>query len=163
MSMRKVKLMLAGVVVASAFGGVALKSAWATPGLDFTGTLVAGPALLDEIHDKGTSEAGDKVEVKTKGLWTSRLMSFRIGPGGHTGWHSHPGPVFVMVTSGTLTLTQADDPLNPVDYPAGSGFMEKVSRVHIAENKGESDVEFEGFILIPLGAPVRIDEEAPAP
>lgn len=90
-------------------------------------------------------------------------MRFRIGPGGHSGWHSHPGPVFVIVTAGTLTVTQADDLLNPVDYPAGTGFTEKTRRVHLAENRGTIDVELEAFILIPPDEPVRIDEEAPAP
>ena len=27
-----------------------------------------------------------------------------FGPGGHTGWHSHPGPVVVLVAQGELTL-----------------------------------------------------------
>ena len=26
-----------------------------------------------------------------------------FGPGGHTGWHSHPGPVVVLVAQGELT------------------------------------------------------------
>jgi quercetin dioxygenase-like cupin family protein len=157
---RKVKLMLAGVAVASAFGAVALRFAWATPGSGFAGVVVAGPVLLDEIDDKWDTDT-EEIELKTRGLWESRVMSFSMAPGGHTGWHSHPGPVFVMVKKGTLTLTQADDLGNPVDYPAGTGFMEEIRRVHRAENHGDSDLEFEAFILIPAGAPVRIDEPAP--
>ena len=30
-------------------------------------------------------------------------------PGGHTGWHSHPGPVFVTIQAGTMTFYDADD------------------------------------------------------
>ena len=66
-------------------------------------------------------------------------MNHRIAPGGHTGWHSHPGPVFVMVTAGTLTKYEADDPdLTPQVYPKGTGFVEYPGVVHI----GTPEIEF---------------------
>src|SRR5262245_52806714 len=30
--------------------------------------------------------------------------------GGHSGWHYHPGPVFVLVRTGALTIYHANDP-----------------------------------------------------
>jgi len=159
MSKMKLKLMLAGVVVACAFGGNAMKFAWATPSLDFTGILVAGPVLLDEVDIKGKSDT-EEVKIKTKGLWTSRVMHFTIAPGGHTGWHSHPGPVFVMITAGTLTLEHSDG--TSAVYPAGTGFVEDPYRVHIARNQSATEgLELDAFILIPIDAPVRIDEDDP--
>ena len=90
-----------------------------------------------------------------------RVVNCRIAPGGHTGWHSHPGPAFVAVTKGTLTLVRADDLDNPVEYPAGTDFVEAIDRVHIAKNAGDGDLEMTGFLLIPKGAPPRVDEPAP--
>jgi quercetin dioxygenase-like cupin family protein len=162
MNKMKLKQMSAGVLVACALGGIALKFAGATPSLDFTGMLVSGPVLLEEIDAKGETETHE-IELKTRGDWTGRIMQFHIAPGGHTGWHSHPGPVFVMVTKGTLTLTQADDPDNPVEYPEGTGFVEDPGRVHIAENRGDVDLDLDAFIWIPLGAAVRVDEDGPEP
>ena len=43
------KLMLAGVFLAGAFGGVALKVAQATPPKGVTNVLIAGPVELDDI------------------------------------------------------------------------------------------------------------------
>jgi quercetin dioxygenase-like cupin family protein len=161
MSKMKWKLMLAGVVVACAFGGTALRFAWATDGGGVGSTLIAGPVLLDEIDIKDVNDTHEKVKIRTKGLWTSRIVHFHIAPGGHTGWHSHPGPVFVMIKAGTMTLEQSDG--SSAVYPPGTGFTEDPYRVHIARNEGDVDLEFDAFILIPLGAPVRIDEDAPAP
>lgn len=159
MSKIKLNMLLAGVLVAGAFGGIAMKFAWATPSLGFTGTLVAGPVLLDELDMKGETET-EEIEIKTKGLWTSRVMHFKIAPGGHTGWHSHPGPVFVMITAGTMTLEHSDG--SSAVYPAGTGFVEDPDRVHIARNQSATEVlELDAFILIPLGAPVRVDEVDP--
>jgi len=154
------KLTIAAVLVAGAFGGAALRFAWATPGAGVMSAVLSGAVLLDEIDTKGESDTHE-VEIKTRGEWEMRVVHFNIEPGGHTGWHSHPGPVFVMVTGGTMTLYQADDLDNPADYPAGTGFVEHAGRVHIARNEGDVDLELDAFLLVPQGAPLRIDEPAP--
>lgn len=158
MNAMKWRVMLAGVFAACAMGGIALRVAWATAGSGVTSTVMSGAILLDEIDTKGESDA-DEVEIKTKGLWETRVVRFRITPGGHTGWHSHPGPVFVMITAGTMTLEQSDGSV--ADYPTGTGFVEDARRVHIARNEGDVDLELDAFFLVPLGAPLRIDEPAP--
>src|SRR5688572_27045366 len=50
----------------------------------------------------------------TIGAWSARMettraseihvLQNRIAPGGSFGWHSHPGPSFVLVKSGTATV-----------------------------------------------------------
>ena len=157
--MSSAKWMVSGVLVACAFGAVALRIAWATNGSGVGSTLVAGPVLLEEMDVKGETDT-EEVELKTKGMWTARVVHFHIAPGGHTGWHSHPGPVFVMITAGTMTLEQSDG--SSAVYPAGTGFVEDPDRAHIARNESATeDLELDAFILIPLGAPVRNDEPAP--
>ena len=160
MSARNWKLMLAGFVVAFAFGASALRYAWATPGKDAVPTVIAGPVTLGPLDMKGET-ATHELELKTTGLSQSIIVRFHIAPGGHTGWHSHPGPAFVMVKTGTLTLYYADDPDVGVDYPAGTGWVEEPGRVHIARNHGDTEVELDAFLLVPLGAPLRTDEPAP--
>ena len=160
MSKLKMKLMLAGVLVAGAFGGIGIGVAWATSGAGVTATLLAGPVTLDEIDLKGESDT-HHFKIKTKGEWETRVVHYRIVPGGHTGWHSHPGPVFVMITAGTMTKYEADDPTDAVLYPAGTGFVEGAGDTHIAGNAGTSDLQFVAFFLTPKGAPIRIDEPLP--
>jgi len=157
----KWKLLVAGSLVAVAVGGFALRFAHATPGQGVTVTTLSGPVALDELDIKAES-ATHAIKIKTRGEWNARVVHHTITPGGHTGWHSHPGPVFVMVTAGTLTKYDANDPdLTPQVYPAGTGFVEGIGDVHIGTNQGHVDLEMVSFMLIPAGAPARIDEPDP--
>jgi len=155
----KSKLLFAGVLFACVSGAVAIGVAWATPAVGTTTALVAGPVALDEIDIVAQSPTHG-VLLKTRGAWECRAVQFTIVPGGHTGWHSHPGPVFVMITSGTMTIYHEDDLTTPVLYPAGTGFVD-YGHAHIAGNAGEVDLKLVAFFLIPQGSNPRIDEPQP--
>ena len=159
--MRKLRwLVFAGILAAGALGGFTLRSAWATPPAGLTPTLLAGPVALDEINIVSQTPTHG-IMIKTRGEWESRVVHFKIVPGGHFGWHSHPGPVFVTVTTGTLTLYHADDPTTPVHYPAGMGFVD-YGDTHFAGNAAATgDVQVVAFFLTPKGSPIRIDQPAP--
>lgn len=53
------------------------------------------------------------------------VQSIDLGPNAATPWHTHPGPVFVTVAEGTLTLETAKESscLRRV-IPAGKGFFD---------------------------------------
>src|SRR4029077_12020816 len=38
------------------------------------------------------------------------VRQLTIAPGGNSGWHSHPGPVLVLVTQGSVVNYHANDP-----------------------------------------------------
>jgi quercetin dioxygenase-like cupin family protein len=161
MSKTRWKLMLAGVFVASAFGVIALRVAWATPPQGVTNTQLAGPIVFDDIHVVSQTPAYG-VMIQTRGQSDGYVRQVRIAPGGSTGWHSHPGPVFVLITAGTGTEYDADDPtLTPIVHPAGTGFVEEVGNTHILVNAGDTDLQVIAFFLVPHGVPPRIDEPAP--
>ena len=166
MNKMKLKLMLAGLLVGCALGVIAMKVAWATPSSapgTITPTVISGPVVLDSL-DLGVEDDFYELELKTTGLSDARVVHFRVTPGGFFGWHTHPGPVFVMVTAGTLTLYHADDPTTGVNYYAGSGFVDQGGgHVHDARNEGDIDVELVAFFLTPQGTPIRIDAPAPSP
>ena len=164
MSNTKWKLTFAGMFVACALGGITLKFARATPSSPpgiLTPTLLAGPVVLDSM-DLKIEDDDYELELKTKGLSDARVVHFRIKPNGFFGWHTHPGPVFVMITAGTLTYYDAHDPDHGVDYEAGTGFVDQGGgHVHDARNEGNVDVELVAFFLTPHGTPIRIDAPAP--
>jgi hypothetical protein len=164
MSKMKWKPMLAGVFVACAFGGIALRFAWATPPSapgTITPTVIAAPVVLGSMNIKIENDTYE-LELKTKGLSDARVVHFKVAPGGYFGWHTHPGPVFVMITAGTLTYYDSDDPTNGVDYDAGTGFVDQGGgHVHDARNEGDIDVELVAFFLTPQGTPIRIDAPQP--
>lgn len=142
--------------------GVAL----ATPG---SGVLGA------PVHVRGTLEptTGDNlvvnsksgVHVKTKGSVDLVTQEIRIAAGGHTGWHSHPGPVLVTVKAGSLRLIYADDTsCEGTVYEAGDSFVDRGDETtHIARVSPFSETVFWATYLVPgtPGAPFRFDEPAP--
>jgi quercetin dioxygenase-like cupin family protein len=67
------------------------------------------------------------------------MPKITIHAGASSGWHAHPGPGFVVVTSGTLVLYQAiDNRCVKSTYAPGQGFVETPGVVHIARNESAS-------------------------
>ena len=154
------KLMAAGAFVAWAFSGVALGTARATPPVGFTATPVVGPVVLDDIRTlHQTPDYG--VMIKSRGLSDVYITHIRIAPGGHGGWHSHPGPSIISVKAGTATLYDECDDFTPHNFAAGTAFVEDAGCVHLLANEGDVDLEVFVIQIVPLDAPRRIDEPAP--
>jgi quercetin dioxygenase-like cupin family protein len=152
--------LLAPTLIACAVGGLAAGLAWATPGQGITTTIISGPTLLEAIHVKSKSDVNE-VDLKTKGLSDVYVVQNRIVPGGHTGWHSHPGPSIISVVSGQATEYRNDDPDATV-YAAGTAFVDEGGdHAHIIVNEGNVDLVLVAFQILPTGAPRRIDIPAP--
>ncbi|HSI81688.1 MAG TPA: hypothetical protein VK919_13655 [Solirubrobacterales bacterium] len=87
-----------------------------------------------------------------------------IEPGGHTGWHSHPGPVVVVVKSGALTYVPAEDrSCQGRTYVAGEAFVDPgQGHVHIARNLSGEDLElWATYFDVPPGGAFRLDRPDP--
>jgi quercetin dioxygenase-like cupin family protein len=154
------KLIVAGALVACGVGGFAAGLVWATPPVGFTSTSIVGPVTLGEFDTM--AEADDwKVRLKAKGLSDVYVTHLQIVPGGHGGWHSHPGPSIISVKAGTATFYDECDDFTRHQYPAGTGFVEDAGCVHILANEGDVDLEVIVMQIVPQGAPRRIDEPAP--
>ena len=161
MNKLKTKPMLAAALVACAFGGIAIGVAWATPSFGLTTTIIAGPSLLSgNLKVKSESEINE-VEFEAKGSSDVYVVHNRIVPGGHTGWHSHPGPSIVSVVSGEATEYRSDDP-DPVVHAAGTSFIDEGGdHAHLVANEGDTDLVLVAFQILPQGATRRIDKPDP--
>jgi len=157
---RKSNLMRAGILIACVMATVALKSAWATPGKSITTTIISGPASLEEVHV--VNESPDHgVKIKTRGMSDVYVVQNKILPGGHTGWHSHPGPSIVSVVSGEATEYRGDQ-AGSVVHAAGTAFVDEGGdHAHLIANEGTTDLVLVAFQILPEGAVRRIDEPAP--
>jgi len=123
-------------------------------------TLAQGSADAIDVQVK----TGDwKLKLDTKGPSTLATTENRVAPGGHFGWHSHPGPSLVIVKSGTSTFYRGDDPdCTPVVHPAGSAYVDPGGVVHTARNESVTeDLVLLVTRLVPEGAAPRIDEPNP--
>jgi quercetin dioxygenase-like cupin family protein len=88
-----------------------------------------------------------------------------IAPGGHTGWHTHPGPTFVAVAQGEGTLYHGMAGCPSVKYTTGAGFMQPPTEVHNMRNEGSTPLVLWAFYALPPGTSntaIRIDQPQPA-
>ena len=133
--------------------------AFSTPSSGQTNTSIL-VGTFDRLNVKKSGEA--RVAVRTKEDVDIATTQATIAAGGFTGWHSHPGPVFVTVTQGTLTVYNAPD-CQPQVYPAGTGFVEpSPKQVHLVRNEGTVEAQFTATFILPVGAVRRIDEPQPS-
>ena len=88
------------------------------------------------------------------------VQEITIAPNGTTGWHSHPGPVVVVVKAGALTYVREDKGVCiETVYAAGTAFVDPgQGHVHNAFNRGtENLVLYATYFDVPSGSPQRID------
>jgi len=95
----------------------------------------------------------------------TQLVTFQ--PGGYSGWHTHPGPVYFTVKTGTLTVYEGDDPTcTAMSFPAGTGAVEagSSSHLHFVRNETNSVAEAVVTYMVPVGttqAQLRSDRGNP--
>jgi hypothetical protein len=78
-----------------------------------------------------------------------------------TGWHTHPGPVFITVTEGALTFYEADDPTcTPRVLMTGEGYLD-TGRGHLVRNESGRPAKDVTVIVAAEGQSFR--DELPAP
>jgi quercetin dioxygenase-like cupin family protein len=73
----------------------------------------------------------------------------------YTGWHTHPGPVFITVLEGTLTVYEYDDPsCTPRVLNKGEGYVD-TGRGHLVRNETDEVAKDVTVIVAPVGKPFR--------
>ena len=113
-------------------------------GLTSAAWMLTGPNLVHADHGvphgtilaRGSFAAPTDIKIKSTLGGEFRVMNVQnsqqalvqqvtIETGAQTGWHSHHGPVVVVVAAGTMTLYQADDPTCTGEtYTTGQAFVD---------------------------------------
>ena len=144
----------------------------ATPASGFSGTTLALGRFGDidtnshQIPSKPQAVPGPATPwlsfQKTKGLSDVYVQNNVWQPGGSTGWHTHPGHSLIIVTAGTVTTYEGDDPsCMPHTYSVGQGFVDEGGdHVHIIRNEGLVEARTVAVQVIPANAVRRIDRPA---
>ncbi len=117
-------------------GAVARKEfGWKAPALAVAATagVLFGWSGLASAHGPGAQGLTPVVEanvavngpIRINAKENARVITTHItvAPGGHTGWHSHPGPHFVSVRTGTVVVYETDCSIRGT-FPAGTGFFD---------------------------------------
>lgn len=125
---------IAGSAIAA---GVVPSAAQTAPPPIAAETLTGRAIFTDDVALKVKLSEGDDVQV-VKATDPSRMATIRftVQPGARFPWHTHPGPVFVNVVQGSLTLVDGET-CGERTYPAGTGFVDLGhGHVHSAYNPG---------------------------
>ena len=166
MKSRLLFVLLVAAVGAAVYGGKVL----ATSSQGFTGTTLA-KATFGEIDSHVVAEPGWQEKIKTQGASDLYVQQNTWDPsacGGcipSSGWHTHPGPSLVIVTQGTVTEYDGDDPTcTPHVYSANgtNAFIDiGGGAVHIIRDESGAVAKTVVVQLVPAGAQRR--EDAPDP
>jgi hypothetical protein len=172
--MRKIRRL----AVLGSVAGAMVAAMLVPPALSTTGSGVSSSEIARGKGDTKIRSHAKKYDIVVANL--------TFQPGGHSGWHSHPGQVIVVIKSGTFTTYFAsssdddddedgDDDDNDNDndndkssckphvFKAGEVYVDSGGNTHIARNEGTVPLEVTATYLdVPRGGAVRIDEPKPS-
>jgi hypothetical protein len=148
-----------GIVCIILIAGCAVMMTNASPAVGVTPTVIArgtyGSFKVKSNNDFFKYDASAKPTVDM----VVRMHDYT--PGSSTGWHTHPGPVYITVTEGKVTFYEADDPnCTPKVVSAGEGYVDS-GNGHIGRNESGQPAKDVSVIIAPVGLPFR--GELPAP
>jgi mannose-6-phosphate isomerase-like protein (cupin superfamily) len=187
--MRAKLILFAGILGAAALT-IGIGVALGTPGSGASSSYVARGTVGDQliVGMPNSVTVSRTVRIKTKrGVVTGRVklkvpgvgaliscgsaacvtlfQVLTIGPGGFTGWHTHPGPTFVAVEQGEGTMYRAASAgCTGVKYGTASGFLQPSTEVHNMRNEGSTPLVLHAFYILPAGTQdtaVRVDQAQP--
>jgi hypothetical protein len=156
--MRK-KLVIIALAISVAGGGVALAShvGEIDPAAVPVGFLAAHNSVAEvPVGPFARAMAGDGAEVT--------VQHIRLAPNQPIPWHTHPGPVFVLVERGAFTYEYAQGS-NCVSttYTASQGFVDQgFGHVHQA-TAGPDGAEIYAVYVFPPGTQNHLIPTDPAP
>ena len=138
----------------------------ATPATGFSGTTLAQATYGDILSHVLSRQPGWAELLVTHGASDLYVQQNTWQPGGSTGWHTHPGPSFVIVTQGSVTAYDSNDRrCTPHVYTAGTANNAFVDpgdgHVHILRNETDAVAQTIAVQLIPAGSTRRQDAAAP--
>jgi quercetin dioxygenase-like cupin family protein len=120
----------------------------------FVSTPLARGTFVDPVNLQLRLEGDPRTEVSHVNDIGDMVMSrITVQPNFSLPWHSHPGPAFVTVTAGQLTVLDGDT-CEARTFGAGDSFIDPgQGHVHVAFNVGNVDmVLYVTYVGVPKGA-----------
>ena len=87
------------------------------------------------------------------------MTKITLQPGDVVPWHYHPGKVYVIVQSGTITEDSGCGGSEVLT--AGEAFEEAIPRVHQVRNEGTEPAVLFATLIVPSGQPLAISTGGP--
>lgn len=152
---------LVGATVVLVLGGAATAVMASAPS-GVTPTVLAR-GTYDEFKLRADPQSPVEIKSKTKSPVDLVVRQHVYAIDSTTGWHTHPGPVFITVAEGELTYYLYDDPTcTPHVLTAGQGILDDGSG-HLVRNESGAPAKDVSVIFAPVGGSFRGELDAPAP
>jgi len=130
--------------------------AWASPPVGVTPTLL-NRATFEPFYVKTDHDSPISFQAKARTDVDIVVRQHDYVGHAYTGWHKHPGPVFITVKTGTLTFYEYDDPTcTPIVVNHNEGYVDD-GHGHIGVNETNQPAVDISVILAPVGAPFRTE------
>ena len=156
---RKLSLLAAMTLLALA---ASVAVTMASPPSGVTPTVLAR-GTYDAFKVKSSPNSPVDFKAKAKSPIDIVVRQHDYAAGSTTGWHSHPGVVFITVTRGELTYYERDDrDCTPHIVRAGQGFVDD-GHGHIVRNESGQTAQDVSVIIAPVGGAFRGELDAPGP
>jgi hypothetical protein len=155
------RLLIGGAVAAVCAASAGIAMAVHVPQVDPTTVPPGFLATHNQIRDIPHRAL---IRIAKKERIQGYIQHLQVGPNGALPWHTHPGPVVVMVVEGTLIFEEAHDgACRQRTYPAGTGFVDRgFGHVHRAIG-GPEGADFYATFLLPRRAETQtVLADAPA-
>lgn len=102
----------------------------------------------------------DGIKFQTKEPTDYAMSTLSFAPGANSGWHHHPGIIWVLVEQGAVTISDAN--CQTTTYTAGQVFLEGGDAPMLASNTGSTTAVVYNMQVVPHGDPFKIPDQAPA-
>ncbi len=156
---------LAAAAFVAVLSAVAVAAVLTPPSGILSAPILARASFADPTDLKFTVNGPSQEVTTVNNARETVMQQIVIGPGGNTGWHTHPGPVVVLIKSGQMSFYDSDDPTCTARiYTAGQSFIDRgQGSVHIARNESHSEnLEiWATYFDVPHGVGFRIDAPDP--
>jgi hypothetical protein len=140
------KLLIASAVALVPLGATAALT-FASPATDVTPTPLAR-STFEPFNVR--SDAHGPVDFRAH---ASRPLDIFVRqhdykPGGRTGWHTHPGPIFLQVKSGALVVYDYANPCKGIPLTPGKGYVD-TGAGHMVVNESSQPATDISVIMAP--------------
>jgi len=154
----------------AALGATLLLAAVAIPSFAVTPILVEPVTPRSEVTDRVAAqlrvkrEGGETTTINMADLSKVVVAKITVQPGASFPWHTHAGPVLVIVAQGALVYISSED-CQERTYASGESFVDAGhGHVHSAVNRtaGET-ILYATFLQAPASGPLTITEGVTPP
>ena len=115
--------------------------------------------MATQIKKSTTASNGQKLNYLQTDSPEVTVLIVEIPPGGETGWHIHPVPVYAYMLSGAITVEMENK--ETYDFRKGDTVLEVVNTPHNGKNIGKVPAKLVVFYTGEQGRPntVKVDRK----